>query len=152
MGACYAQFLFPDSPPWMKNLILFRPSHPVFADCLRRPRQPAQQQGTRAGWAGAIYSSTLEMCIHRHTYRCPCWIWHEKQDSQKWIHLSLAPFPPFHFFRNFPSMVSDFPAILLPPATSNLIPVGIGTGPTPSSQIQSPREDALGSILTQSLD
>lgn len=92
------------------------------------------------------------MCIHRHTYRCPCWIWHEKQDSQKWIHLSLAPFPPFHFFRNFPSMVSDFPAILLPPATSNLIPVGIGTGPTPSSQIRSPREDALGSILTQSLD
>lgn len=62
--------------------------------------------------------------------------------------LLLSHHPIFFFFRNFPRRVSDFPAVLLPTATSNLFPAETGTEPTPSAQMRSPREDALGSILT----
>lgn len=86
--------------PLVENLILFRPSYSALPDCFRRPRQPAQQQGSQAGCAGAKYSSTLEMLTHKHTYKCPCWIWDEKKNTYIYTYMRRGCgsrlFPPSH--------------------------------------------------------
>lgn len=145
--------------PLMKNLILFHPSHPVLAECLRRPRQPAQQQRNRLAAQELYIAPPPWRCAHTGTHtdaHAGFGMRGKKGQPEMATSLTSCFFPtiPFFFFfsRNFPSRVSDFPAILLPIATSNLIPAGPGTGPTPSAQMRSPREDAMEPILTQSVD
>lgn len=151
-GCCYSEFFSPGFAP-NEEFDSISPLPPSACRLLGKAKAVCSAAKKPAGCAEAIYSSsTLEMCTHRHTYRCRCWIWHGgKRTARKGYtshHLSLLA-----FFRNFPSRVSDFPAILFPIATSsNPIPAGTGTGPTPSAQMRSPREDALEPILTQSLD
>lgn len=63
------------SPQWR---IRFSPSPPT--PCLLIA---SEGQGSllstrhRAGCAGAIYSSTLEMHTHKQGCKCPCWVWLE---------------------------------------------------------------------------
>lgn len=52
----------------MKNLILFYPSHPVLADCLRRPRQPAQQQRNRLAAQELYIAPPPWRCAHTGTH------------------------------------------------------------------------------------
>lgn len=75
--------------------------------------------------------------------------------TNKWKKKVAALHPPSfaspQFFNNFQSRVSSVPesdaasnfsAVLLPTVSSSLTPAGTGTGPTPTSQMRSPREAA----------
>ena len=92
----------------MENLIPSFPSHSVFPDCFRRPSQPAQQQANRAGCAGAIYSSTLEICIHKYMYKCPM-LDVARINNKRLQLLPSSFFPSPKCLSNFQSRVSSGP-------------------------------------------
>lgn len=150
-GACYSEFLFPGSPHGWRIWFYFAP--PIQCLQIAWEGQGSPLSSKEPGQAAKeLYIAPPWRCAYTGTRTDAHAGFGMKNRTARNGYTSHLLLSHFIFFRNFPSMVSDFPAILLLPATSNLIPVGIRTGPTPSSQIRSPREDALESILTQSFD